>query len=382
MNPADLLAPPSPLGFPAPYWFMAFFKVLGFSLHAVPMNLWYAGILLAMLLWWSGEHGRTWSTRLMNRMPVIIAFGVNFGIVPLLFVQTAYYRVFYPATILMAWFWLSVIGLLTLAYYGVYLYVIALRAGNVSRFHRAVGWISALFFIGIGFVFANGLSLMNNVAGWPEIWRNTSISGAALGTALNIGDRTLWPRWLMMFGLALTTVAAYTAFETAYSGHREGEGYVRWAGSFALKLCAVGVVWYGITALWYMLGTWPHQTLEAMFAMPRVPLTVLTGAGPVLVLLLLWLQRRGATRRVALATGFAQFGVVGLNAISRQLVQNLELAPYLNLMDEPVHTQWSSLIPFLVFFLVGVGVLVWMVMQAVAVNRREATAPSPGPTTG
>jgi hypothetical protein len=85
---------------------------------------------------------------------------------------------------------------------------------------------------------------------------------------------------------------------------------------------------------------------------------------------------------VALATGFAQFGVVGLNAISRQLVQNLELAPYLNLMDEPVHTQWSSLIPFLVFFLVGVGVLVWMVMQAVAVNRREATAPSPGPTTG
>ena len=62
----------------------------------------------------------------MAQMPVIVALGVNFGIVPLLFVQVAYYKVFYPATILMAWFWLAIIGLLIPAYYGVYVYAFGL----------------------------------------------------------------------------------------------------------------------------------------------------------------------------------------------------------------------------------------------------------------
>ena len=35
-------------------------------------------------------------------MPVIVAVGINLGIVPLLFIQVAYYKFFYPATILMA----------------------------------------------------------------------------------------------------------------------------------------------------------------------------------------------------------------------------------------------------------------------------------------
>src|SRR6058998_2698786 len=105
MDPS-LVAPSSPHGLPAPYWFLVFFKVLGFLLHIGPMNLWYAGTILAMLMRWRGcEHAQRWSARLMRQMPVVIALGVNFGIVPLLFVQTAYYKVFYPATILMGWPW-------------------------------------------------------------------------------------------------------------------------------------------------------------------------------------------------------------------------------------------------------------------------------------
>ena len=49
---------------------------------------------------------------------------------PLLFVQLAYYSVFYPATILMAWFWLAIIGLLIPAYYGVYAYAGGLRKAS------------------------------------------------------------------------------------------------------------------------------------------------------------------------------------------------------------------------------------------------------------
>ena len=73
-------------------------------------------------------------------MPVIVAVGVNLGVVPLLFVQLAYHRVFYPATILMAWFWLGIIVLLIPAYYGVYAYASACAASqqdtSASRFRN------------------------------------------------------------------------------------------------------------------------------------------------------------------------------------------------------------------------------------------------------
>ena len=103
-------------------------------------------------------------------MPIIVAFGVNFGIVPLLFVQLAYYKVFYPATILMAWFWLAIIVLLIPAYYGVYAYAWGLRNG--AEEHGRAGesppaGARRSFFICIGFLFANGLSLMDHVERWP-----------------------------------------------------------------------------------------------------------------------------------------------------------------------------------------------------------------------
>ena len=69
-------------------------------------------------------------------MPVIVAVGINLGIVPLLFIQLAYYKVFYPATILMACFWLAIIVLLIPAYYGVYAYAWALHDGA----KKVVGW--------------------------------------------------------------------------------------------------------------------------------------------------------------------------------------------------------------------------------------------------
>ncbi|GIX01529.1 MAG: hypothetical protein KatS3mg112_0466 [Thermogutta sp.] len=117
MEPVD----PATLGpLPAPFWFIQFFKVLGFILHMVPMNLWFAGMFLTLVLYRREGPARHWAERMATLMPVIIAFGVNFGIVPLLFIQVAYPWAFYPATILTAWFWLAIIGLLLVAYYGVY----------------------------------------------------------------------------------------------------------------------------------------------------------------------------------------------------------------------------------------------------------------------
>ena len=141
---------------PAPLWFVEFFKWLGFTLHTVPMNLWYAGLLVALMLHFGGNaSGRRFAGRFLQQMPVIVALGINFGVVPLLFIQLAYYKVFYPATILMAWFWLAIIALLVPAYYGVYAYAWGVRNGPKSM----AGWRKAA-----------GISAGSPGSRWNMIW--------------------------------------------------------------------------------------------------------------------------------------------------------------------------------------------------------------------
>lgn len=377
MNPTELIGPSSPLGYPAPYWFLVLFKVLGFTLHLVPMNLWYAGIVLAMLLHWRGdEQARRLSSRLMQQMPIIIALGVNFGIVPLLFIQVAYYKVFYPATILMAWPWFSVIVLLTLAYYGVYIYVIGLRENRLTRRRQIVGWVTALLFIVMGFLFSNAFSLMTNVEAWPALWQRTSEAGAPLGLALNTSDPTLWPRWLMVFGLALTTTAAYIVVDAAFFARQESDDYKRRAVQVALRVYTVGLVWFAAAGSWYVFGTWRTDVREMMLSGPLMILTGVTAIGPGLPWLLILGQRRGVKRGLAAATALAQFLVLALNAISRQIVQNAELSRFLDVRAEPVVIQWSPLVLFLLAFVVGLGIVAWMLSRLVAASKLSAREPA------
>jgi hypothetical protein len=377
MEPQTLIDHAITPGLPAPLWFIELFKVLGFTLHAVPMNLWYAGTITAMILYIAGsEHGRRFSHRLMVQMPVIIAFGVNFGIVPLLFIQVAYSKLFYPATVLMAWFWFAIVLLLIPAYYGVYFYAFGLKdpQAPLASLRRLGGWAAALLFISIGFLFVNGMSLMTNVAGWPDLFRQHNVAGAATGTALNVADPTLWPRWLMLFGLAITTTGVWIAFDAAWFGRDEKPQYRQWAPRFAWKLYSLGLVWFAAAGSWYVFGTWESNVKDVMFAWPTVVLTAATALAPGLPWLLLAKASRGGeiTRPMASLVGLAQFGVLGINAVSRQIVQNTELNPYYALSQQPVEPQWGSIALFLSAFVVGVLLVVWMIAQ-VAKTRPTQT---------
>ncbi|MCS6816761.1 MAG: hypothetical protein N0A16_05255 [Blastocatellia bacterium] len=378
MDPTTLIGPSSPLGYPAPYWFLVAFKVLGFTLHMIPMHIWYAGVLLAMLLQWrGGEEAQRLSRRLMRPMPILIALGINFGIVPLLFTQVAYYKVFYPATILMAWPWVSIIVLLTLAYYGVYIYVSGLRteSATIARWRQGVGWMTAAFFLIIGFFFSNAFSLMTNLRAWPDLWLRDSISGAPLGTVLNTGDPTLWPRWLMMFALALTTTAVFIVVDAEWFAVREGASYRISARRIAFIVSTIGVIGFAITGSWYVFGTWPVELQEKMLHSPLRVLTGLTALSPGAPwLLILWQWRKGGTRVLAAVTALAQVLVLALNAISRQIVQNAELSRFLDVTAEPVRIEWSPLILFLLLFIMGLGIVAWMLSRLRVIGSASGSA--------
>jgi len=372
IEPAQLIGPSSALGAPAPYWFLVFFKVLGFTLHTAPMHLWFAGTIVALLLGRSGAgQAQLLSARLLRRMPIVIAYGVNFGIVPLLFTQVAYYKVFYPATILMAWPWFSIFALLTVAYYGTYLYAGGLHEGpGMTPLRNAAGWTAAILFLVIGFLFTNAFSLMANIAAWPQLWLANNVAGAAMGTALNLGDPTLWPRWLMMFGLALTTTAAYIGVDTGLFAVEAPDAYRQWSRGLAFKLYSLGVLWFGCAGLAY-LATWPVELRGAAFSGWRAALMLTTAVAPGLPWLLLRQQAHSRDGRAwAWAVGLAQFGVLALNAVSRQVVQNLQLRRFVDVTSEPVTLQWSPLLSFLALFVAGLAVIAWMLSKVVAAERR------------
>ncbi len=373
MEPSQLVAPQSPLGLPAPYWMIVSLKVAGFTLHAIPMNLWYAGILVAMLLrLTSHPPACQWSARFMRQMPIIVALGVNFGIVPLLFLQVAYYRVFYPATVLTAWPWLTIIALLLVAYHGIYIYIGGLSdTGHVGRLRRAVGWASAVAFIAIGFLFANGLSLMTNLQAWEKLWASSQVAGAALGTSFNVGDPTLFPRWLMMFGLALTTTAAYARVDAGLLAASEGEAYQRWVSRFSIALYSLGSFWFALMGSWYAFGTWQPKVQETMFRPPTAFLTGATALSPGLVWLLLVRSSRVSSKKLIWAIAISQLGVLALNATSRQLVQNLELAPYVAIGAEPVNLQLVPLVLFLVLLAAGLGTILWMLSNLARASQGQ-----------
>ena len=113
------------------------------------------------------------------------------------------------------------------------------------------------FFLAIGFLFANGLSLMDHVERWPGLWEDHSLAGAAPGTALNVGDPTLFPRWLLMFTLALGTTAVWLLVDTfILAGKTTDEAYRQWALGFARHLYTFSMIWAAVAGTWYVFGTW------------------------------------------------------------------------------------------------------------------------------
>ncbi len=370
------IAPPSPVGLPAPVWLLLGLKTLGFFLHMVPMHLWFAGtVLVAGLSAARGHHhAQRMAYRLARAMPVIIAVGVNFGIVPLLFLQVLYAPVFYPATILMGWWWFAVIPLLLVAYYGVYYYVLQMRAGRVSRWSLLAAVVSAVAFLVIGFIFTNLFSLMANGAQMLALYDRTTVGGAVTGTALNLQDPTLWTRWLMMFGLAASTTAVYLLVDTVCFGAQESEAYRWWARHFAWRFYTQGMLVFAAMGAWYFVGYLPPAIQQIIQHDGRlVALFVATILLPVAVWGLFERAIATATRALAIAVAVGQGLVLALNAVGRQWLQWVEVARVFDPSTLPVRTQWGPLGVFLALLVVGVVIVVWMLRQF----RWTAGTPTP-----
>jgi hypothetical protein len=142
------------------------------------------------------------------------------------------------------------------------------------------------------------------------------------------------------------------------------EEYRRWGRGFAGKLYLAGTVWFAAAGSWYTMLAWPDEIQTAMFRGPWAALTIPTALLPGLPLLLMFLWYKDKlTRASAALVGATHLLILALNATSRQVVQNLNLERYVDLTASGSDVQWSPLIGFLALFVLGAGVIGWMVAQ-------------------
>ncbi|MCB2180855.1 MAG: hypothetical protein KQH63_02380 [Desulfobulbaceae bacterium] len=346
MDPATLI--PVPDALPVHwFWFQLLLTVTTF-LHLVAMNIVLGSSGLAFISTFSTDsNSLNLGKEIGHKLPFVLAFTINFGVAPLLFLQTLYGQFFYTSTVLMASLWLSIIGMLIVTYYAAYIF--HLRFDSLARFRAFFIGLAVVLLLIISFFFTNNISLMQMPSSW------TSYFSSPNGWLVNWGDITLLPRYLhfIVSGFAVGSLAVALLYE-----FKKRRGDV--AADAWIKL---GCKWFTIgTVINFGIGFWFLGTL------PGFAHDVTTSAGKLFTIVLYGSVAAGAvsvikamSNRVVPAAIWTM-ATVFLMVIARDMVRISYLHPYLSLPELPVKTQYSPFILFLIFF-AGIGALVWWMLK-------------------
>jgi hypothetical protein len=344
MDPAALI--PTPDAIPVAWGWFELFLLLAFFAHILLMNVMLGSAFIALISHFRGDSSTICTETVSQTLPFTIAFAVNFGVAPLLFVQVLYGHLMYTSSILTAVFWLSIVGLLIVAYALAYVYKD--RYAQLARVRLPVVGLITLLLLVIAFFFSNNLTLMQTPTSWSR-----SI-GQVDGLLLNLDDPMFFPRYLhfMVSAVAIGGLAIALFFQRK---QRRGEHA---AGVWVVAGCR----WFSYaTMLNFAVGLWflaalPQGVLTASNTTGLLLLTSL-GCGIALALPAVFF---GLTTR-ALPALFCILGSLALMILARSLLRTTLLAPWFSVSQLPLSLSSSPLLFFLFFIAAGLALIVWMV---------------------
>jgi len=347
MNPATLI--PTADSLTAHWGWFQFLLMLTFPLHLFAMNAMLGTALTAFIAHlYPGRAHRELSHELAKALPFLVAFTVNLGVAPLLFVNVIYGHLLYSSTVLMGLFWLAVIPIMILAYYMIYIYDFGFKKlGNLAMFLLLAALVLLMT---VGFIFSNNMTMMISPASWTR-WFAT-----AGGTLLNLADPTLLSRYLHMMTGSLAVGGLFVAL------------YSRTVLKHDVEVSEVGArlgmqLFTWLTGLQLLVGTWFLLTLPAevmkRFMGNNMVATGLLTAG----ILLAVASLITGYRRNVMTTLWLTLPLVYVMSFMRDSVRTGYLAPYFDMTKVPTNVQWSPLIFFMVTLVLGIVVVIWMLAQ-------------------
>jgi len=351
MDPVLLI--PTPDTIPAPWGFFEFLLILTFFAHLVFMNAMLGSAMIALVREMRTPASDPPPCRdIAGKLPYTIAFAVNFGVAPLLFLQVLYGHFIYTSSILMGAYWLSIIGLLILAYYSAYLYKMAANLSAGAR-KRTLA-TSLVLLLTIAFFFVNNITLMQTPQTWEAYFQRPGT------TFLNLAEPTLLVRYLH-FVVASVAVGGLALALLAFFQQKKGEpgaanrlrGGMRWFTYATVVQIATGIPFlFSLPKNIYQLFVGDSALHAALFA------AALLAASASLYY--------GNKERVWPAT-FALAATIFFMVLVRDLTRQAYLAEYFHPADLRLVPQWSPMFLFLAILVIGVAVVLYMLRLAARV---------------
>lgn len=337
MNPNTLI--PSPDAIPVAWpWFKALL-IPCFTIHLLFMN----ALLGTSIIGWIGSlRSRPQdfepAMAISRRLPFFMAFAINFGVAALLFMQVLYGHLFYTSSILMAVWWMAGLALVLIAY--VAAYWLDFRFDALGTMRKAVFTLMVLCLLMVAFIFVNNLTLMVDPASWPRYFDQPG------GTLWHWDDPTLIPRYLHFVTAAIAVGGLLLAvFNEARSPERAGR-YMQW--------------FTAATAAQFIIGGWFFLALPRSIRLDLMGgdqwMSIIMAASMLGVLLSLFFGVKQMIRPAAWAAAFTVLGMV----LVRDAVRSAYLEPYFKVEQLTAGKEFSPVMVFGVFVVVGVTAVVYM----------------------
>jgi hypothetical protein len=345
--------------------------VVTLALHFVAVEMLLGGLLLAVLLslFRQSPHSLVAARALARRLTVVMTFVINLAVPPLLFSQVLYGRALYTSSVLIGVYWIAVILLLMLVYRMLYRFSANLDAGKPAWASGLAAWVVA------GFI-AQTLSANMTLMLRPEAW-HSMYSASAIGAYLPMSDPTMEPRWLMMMagGLLIGGLwMVYLAGRSTFTGEEKkfvagvggkvaaGFGIVYlaaglWAASVQPEAVKIGLT-QGVASHWlYRLEGFAGYGWIALVVV-AVLVGAMAGFGKIAAGWLCW---AGVLVAVLVEIMLAVYrdGVRDVTLLSKGY----------DVWDRVVVTNWSVVGLFLLLFVVGLGVVGWLVSVVVRAQK-------------
>ncbi len=346
---------PNPL--PAPYWVFKLLLLVTFFLHVLAMNSMLGGSVLAAFAW-RRSHKDKYAGRLFfdvaRLLPALLPATITLGVAPLLFVQVLYGQFFYTSTIVMAWPWLLVLVLLTVAYYG--FYFVSSPPPTSRRSSGPVLLLSAALLVAIGIVYSNMATLGQTPAAWTA--KYFAHPG---GWSLNLSEPTLAPRFLHFF-VAAVAVGGLVLVILAWLKWETDGGYARYLFRIGAKAFVYATMAQFVIGMWFLASLPADKRMLFMgddaVATAGLIVGVATGLG--LILAISAAQRNeNPCSAVYYGTGGTAL-VILVMIVMRDQLRDAYLQPHFHPGEFITKTQWTTLPLFLVLFVAGVAL--WLVM--------------------
>lgn len=358
MQPANLI--PTPDTIPAPVWLFQVLGILTFTLHILAMNIVLGGTLIILynrLFKKSRSSAGQLDAPIVANLPIAFAWTINLGVAPLLFVQVIYGTLIYTSSVLMAVYWILVIPLLILAYYGAYIH-----AKNHSKSPGLASIaiaVTSLILLYIAFTYVNNFTLMLQPSRWLSHLNN------AKGTILNVSDPTFLPRYLHFIVAAIAVGGLFLATVWWFRARKN-------VPDADLKV-KKGLLIFGIaTALQLVIGFW------FLLALPREFILAFMGGNTFYTVTLMFgiLMSIGAIISALIGKVVPTLAhliiTVAAMSITRDNLRSLYLDNFFQPSSLQMVPQYSVLALFLFIFVIGLAVVFYMLKIAYQTSERRA----------